>query len=83
MPTRLPAEIREPDGPIGSVGPQLRPHRNVPRDYKAVQDHDRAEDVAWRATLSGEAMVVDGALFVVDGSTQASVRDTPQQPTQR
>jgi hypothetical protein len=50
------------------------------RAYNAVHNHDRPEDIEWRATLSGEAMVVDGALFVVDGSTSASVLDVPQAP---
>jgi hypothetical protein len=51
-----------------------------PRDHNVVPNHERADEVEWRATLTGEAVVVDGALFVVDGSTSASVLDVPDPP---
>jgi hypothetical protein len=50
------------------------------RAFNAVHNHDRPEDIEWRARLTGEAIVVDGALLVVEESTLASVLDVPKAP---
>jgi hypothetical protein len=51
-----------------------------PRNYNAVHDHDFADEVEWRATLTGEAMLVDGALLVVEELTSAAIQDLPDPP---
>jgi hypothetical protein len=43
------------------------------RAQNAVQNHDRAEDINWRATLSGKAIVEEGVLTIVASSTQLSL----------
>src|SRR5262245_37913787 len=49
------------------------------RARDAVHNYDRAEDIEWLATLTGEATVIDGVLTIVEGSTRALVRDMPAQ----
>ncbi len=39
------------------------------RAYNAVHNHDRAEDIEWQARLTGDAIVVDGVLLIVEEST--------------
>jgi hypothetical protein len=53
-----------------------------PRDYTAAHGRDRADEFEWRATLTGEARVVDGTLMVVEDSTSGSVleRQVPSSP---
>jgi hypothetical protein len=48
------------------------------RAYDAVHSRDRAEDIDWRARLTGDAIVVDGVLLVVEESTSASVLEPPE-----
>lgn len=47
------------------------------RAQNAVWNHDRAEDINWRATLSGEATVKEGVLMIVASSTQVSLQEMP------
>jgi hypothetical protein len=47
------------------------------RAQNAVQSHDRAEDINWRASLSGEATVQAGALTIVESSTQVELQEMP------
>ena len=48
------------------------------RARNALEDHDRPEDIEWRAKLAGEATVQDGVLTIVPGSTRVLVRDMPE-----
>jgi hypothetical protein len=47
------------------------------RAQNAVQNHDRAEDVNWRAALSGEATMQEGVLTIIVSSTQVSLQELP------
>jgi hypothetical protein len=47
------------------------------RARDAPSNHDRPEDIEWRARLEGDATVQDSVLAIVPGSTEVSVRELP------
>lgn len=47
------------------------------RTKNALDNHDRFEEIEWRVKLAGEAVVDDGSLTILPGSTRVLVRDMP------
>ncbi len=57
---------RDADGITWSLYFDLIEELTARRAHATVHNHDRADGIAWRAILTGTAVVVDGVLSVVE-----------------
>ncbi|HEY1811137.1 MAG TPA: hypothetical protein VGG74_02215 [Kofleriaceae bacterium] len=48
------------------------------RQQQALDSHDDAEEIDWRAKIAGEATVEDGRLAIVSDSMRVLIRDMPE-----